>query len=217
MRLGLRLSLAAFVLLLASCTRTTRVATPPPPPPPAPTVALLAANREFAARNCSDAKRDFEEYLDLVPSAGDRDRALFYLAIIHTVPECGREDWATAEAYMKRLFAEFPESSYRSPAHLILSLRDESAKISTEISRLTAEQAELRNEGIRLRNEIATLQNDTAQLRMSSSQLNEEINRLKTEAEQVAEQLKNKDQRIRQLTTELDRLNRIDSERRARP
>jgi outer membrane murein-binding lipoprotein Lpp len=215
MRLGL--SVAAFVLLWAGCNRRPPVGPPPDEPSPS-TLALQSANRGFAAGDCVGAARDFQRYLDLVPSAGHRDQALFHLGLINSVPECGRQDWATADAYMKRLVVEFPESSYRLTAQLILSLRGQAAQISAEISRLTAEQEQLRSEGVRLRNQITALQEDASQLRMSSSQLNDEINRLKAEATVAANELDKKDQRIRQLNTELERLIRIDFERgRARP
>ena len=216
MRLGLRLSVAACALLLASChgrPQPMPVAAVTPPS----TLALDAANREFGAGDCVAAARDYQRYLDLVPSGGNRDQALFHLGLIESVPECGRQDWASADAYIKRLLVEFPQSSYRVTAQLILSLRDQAAQISAEISRLTAEGTQLRAEGIRLRNEITALQNDAAQLRSSSSLLSEQITRLKAEAEVTSAELDKREKSIRQLNTELDRLIRIDSQRRARP
>jgi outer membrane protein assembly factor BamD (BamD/ComL family) len=216
MRLGLRVTAAACVLLLASCNRR------PQPVPvadlmPAHTLALDAANRGFAAGDCVGAARDFQRYLDLMPSGGHRDEALFHLGLINSVPECGRQDWATADGYMKRLLVEFPQSPYRLTAELILSLRDQAARISAEIARVTTEQEQLRNEGTRLRNEIAALQNDTAQLRMSSSQLSDEINRLKAEVTAAETELDKKEQQNRLLRTQLERLIRIDTQPRTRP
>jgi outer membrane protein assembly factor BamD (BamD/ComL family) len=215
MRVGLRSSVAAIILLLVGCNRKT------PPPPvadvtPPSTLALTSAKREFASGDCVSAARNFERYLELVPSSGDRDQALFHLGLINSIPECGRQDWETASGYLKRLAVEFPQSPYSITAHLILSLRDQAAQISAEIARLTVEQEQLRTEGTRLRNEIANLQNDATQLRTDSAQLNEQIARLKSEASVAAMELDKKNERIRQLSTQLDRLIKIDSQPRAR-
>jgi outer membrane murein-binding lipoprotein Lpp len=181
------------------------------------TLALASANREFVSGDCISATRNFERYLELVPSGGDRDQALFHLGLIYSVPECGRQDWDTASGYLRRLAVEFPQSSYSTTAHLILSLRDQAAQISTEIARLMVEQEQLRVEGTRLRNEITALQNDAAQLRTDSAQLNEQIARLKSEASLAATELDKKNERIRQLNTQLERLIRIEAQPRSRP
>lgn len=215
MRVGLS-SVAAIILLLAGCNRRTPPPTVAAVTPPS-TLALASANREFASGDCVSAARNFERYLELVPSGGDRDQALFHLGLINSIPECGRQDWDTATGYLKRLAVEFPQSSYSTTAHLILSLRDQASQISAEIARLTAEQQQLRTEGTRLRNEIATLQADAAQLRTDSAQLNEQIAKLKSEASSAAAELDKRNERIRQLNTQLERLIRIDSQPRARP
>ena len=216
MRLGLRASVAAGLLVLASCHRHPQPAPVAAGPPPS-TLVLEAANREFIAGDCAAAARDFDRYLDLVPSGGDRDQVLFNLSLINSLPQCGRQDWATADGYLKRLLAEFPESTYRPPAQLIRSLRDQTSQISAEIARLTAEGIQLRDEGVRLRNEVTALQNDASLLRTSSSQLNEQIAKLKAEAEVTSTALEKSEQRIRQLNAELDRLIRIESQPRSRP
>lgn len=214
MRVSVRLSLAACVLLLASCNRR-----PQPPPvvtPPLSTLVLLDANREFAMGDYVTAARDFERYLELMPSGGERDRALFHLGLIYSLPDEARQDWPRATGYLRRVVDESPQSSYKPAAQLILSMRDQAAQLSTEISKLTSESEQLRNEGTRLRNEVTTLQTDAAQLRSNSTTLNEQIARLKSEADEVAHQLTQRDQKIKQLNTELERLIRIDSERRTR-
>jgi uncharacterized coiled-coil DUF342 family protein len=133
-----------------------------------------------------------------------------------SLPECGAQDWERAQGYFKRLGVEFPQSTYKPTAQLILSLHDQAAQISAEITRLNAEGEQLRSEGVRLRNEIATLQNDAAQQRTNSSQLHEQIARLKAEADVAAVELDKREQRIKQLNTQLDRLIRIESQRRPR-
>jgi outer membrane murein-binding lipoprotein Lpp len=183
---------------------------------PPSTLALDSAKRGFVSGDCISSARNFERYLELVPSGGDRDAALFHLGLINSIPDCGRQDWDAASGYLKRLAVEFPQSSYTITAHLILSMRDQAAQISAEIARLTVEQEQLRTEGNRLRNEITALQSDAAQLRTDSAQLNEQIARLKSEVTAAGTELEKKNERIRQLNTQLERLIRIDSQPRAR-
>jgi hypothetical protein len=216
MRVGACLSVAACALLLEGCSHRPQPGLVFDPPPPS-TLAFQAANREFVAGDCVGAARDFERYLDLVPSGGNREQALFHLGLISSLAECGPQDWDRAQGYFKRLAVEFPQSPYKPTAQLILSLHDQAAQISVEISRLTAEAQQLRTEGTRLRNEITALQSDAAQMRTNSSQLHEQIARLKAEADLAATELDKRDQKIRQLNTQLERLIRIDTQPRTRP
>ncbi len=78
MRLGSCVPLFACALLISSCNRR------PPPvvtvtPTSMDTLAIQSANREFALGDYVSAARDYERYLQLVPSGGDRDQALFHL------------------------------------------------------------------------------------------------------------------------------------------
>jgi predicted RNase H-like nuclease (RuvC/YqgF family) len=76
----------------------------------------------------------------------------------------------------------------------------------------------LRNEIAQLRNESSQLRNEGSQLRNNISQLNEELAKVKADAAaQLALEVEKRDQRIKQLNTELERLIRIDADRRRRP
>ena len=216
MRLGLRASFAACLFLLAACNRRPQPAPVVVVTPPS-TLALDAANREFAMGDYSGAARDYQRYLELVPTGGERDQVLFHLGLIYSLPDPAMQDWQRASGYLRNVVDEFPQSTHKPAAQLILSMRDQATQLSTEIVTLTTEGNLLRNEGTRLRNEVTQLQNDAAQLRTNSTVLNDQIARLKAEADQVALELDKRDQRIRQLNDQLERLIRIDSELRTRP
>ena len=149
----------------------TPVATPVPPappepepaPPPAPAPSPLdIANQAFASGSYDEAARGYEEYLRSTPTGGEqRDQALFHLALTFALRPSAAPDWQRANTTLKQLIEEYPNSPYKAPANLILSLRSE------------LDQATL----------------DTKQ----------------------------REQRIKQLTTELDRLKKIDADRRKRP
>jgi TolA-binding protein len=150
------------LILAASCSRRqpqpviARV--PAPPAPPASAIALEDATREFARADYVAAARNFQQYLNLVPSGGQRDQALFHLGLIYSQPGDPRIDWQRAGNYFNQVVNEFPTSPLKPAAQLILTLKSETVQLAAE--------SETRN------------------------------------------------LRIRQLNTELERLIRIDSERR---
>lgn len=221
MRLVSSLGLLACVLLISSCNRRPPVAVTPTS---ISTLTLQSAHREFAMGDYANAVRDYERYLQLVTSGEDRDQALYHLGVIYAMPDSGRQDWPKAIASLKGLLAEFPQSSLNPAAQLILSLRDRSTQLTAEIEKLTTEAGQLKNESSQLRNQIAQLRTEEAQLRgeatqlkISASQLNEQLMKLKADADLLMMELDQKNQRIRQLNTELDRLNRLDATRPSRP
>jgi TolA-binding protein len=157
----MRITLFTILLMLAaSCTRRQPplVALPPPVVIPASVTALEDATREFGRADYAAAARDFQQYLNLVPSGGQRDQALFHLGLIYSQPGDPRIDWQRAANYFNQVVNEFPSSPLKPAAQLILTLKSETVQLAAE--------SETRN------------------------------------------------QRIRQLNTELERLIRIDSERR---
>jgi hypothetical protein len=168
--LGVLLLLA--VLAAAGChkgRRTPVVASAPPPPtptppPPAPVITvspLEEADRAFASGNYDEAARGYDNYLRATTSGGQRDDALFHLALTYVLRPAPGADWPRAIAMLKQLLEEYPESAFKSQANLILSLR--------------------------------------------------------AELDQTAADSKQRELRIKQLTTELDRLKKIDADRRKRP
>jgi outer membrane protein assembly factor BamD (BamD/ComL family) len=158
-----RLIAAAFSVALslaAGCQKRVPVAVLPPVSAPAP-APLDQADRAFTSGNYDDAAREYEDYLRLTPSGGLRDQALFRLGLTYALRSAPAADWARASSSLKQLMAEFPNSSFRPAARLILSLH--------------------------------------------------------SEMDQVKSDSKQRDERIKQLTTELDRLKKIDADRRKSP
>jgi len=154
------------ILIAAGCHKRVPVAALPPvpsPPLPDPAVAAVAAldtaDRSFNAGSYDEAARGYENYLKLDTIRTRRDEALFHLGLAYALRPSA--DWQRASAAFRQIMEVFPNSPFKAPAGLILSLHSE------------ADQA-----------------NANAQQR---------------------------DLRIRQLTTELDRLKRIDADRRKRP
>jgi predicted small lipoprotein YifL len=202
MRLISRISLALAILSVTGCGRKTPIAvTPPPaatipqPPPAAPTTE--AAVRKYIQGEYTGAALDFEEYLKLVPSGGERDRAMFYLGIIYA-----SQDWQKAGNHLNQLVMEFPESPLKPPAQLILSLREQATQLSGEVARLTSEAAQLRTEAAELQN--------------NKSQLADQIASLNTKAEQLTLEAARNKETIKELNSQLERLIRSDLQSRPR-
>jgi outer membrane protein assembly factor BamD (BamD/ComL family) len=158
-----RITIIAFsaILIVSSCNKRVPIATlPPASSPPSPTTLVFDdADRAFTAGSYDEAARGYESYLKLESSGPRRDEALFRMGLAYALRPGA--DWQRAASAFKQIVEVFPNSPFKPPASLILSLHSD------------LDQA-----------------NANAQQR---------------------------DQRLRQLTNELDRLKRIDSERRKRP
>jgi hypothetical protein len=152
----------SVVLGLSACHKRVPITALPPAPAPAPspaTAALDEADQAFSAGRYDDAARAYENYFRLSPVTGPRDLALFRLGLAYALRPAA--DWPRASGVFRQIVEGFPNSPFKVPASLILSLH-------SELDQLT----------------LNTQQRDL---------------------------------RIKQLTTELDRLKRIDADRRKRP
>ena len=184
------LSLALLPLLPWSCqTRPAAqapTAAPPPLPPPPPSY-LAIGDRYFDAGDYASAADAFQAYLSGNPSAPDRDRALFRLALTHEFPQSPVHDSAQALAELQELLSTYPDSPLRPQAELVLQLHQEAERLRAEVQAREQRIAEL-----------------TDQLQQLQSG---ELEQLRTDVSQ-------REERIRQLSEELDRLKQIDMQRR---
>ena len=155
-------SFCALLVVFCCYRRVPITALPPPAPPPLPNPAAVAlddADRALNAGSYDEASRVYENYLRFNPAGGLRDQALFRLGLAYALRPAA--DWARASAAFRQLVEGFPDSPYRQPASLILSLH--------------------------------------------------------SELDQVNATVQQREQRVRQVTAELDRLKKIDADRRKRP
>jgi tetratricopeptide (TPR) repeat protein len=129
------------------------------PPPTLVVSSMDRANEAFVSGNYDEAARAYENYLKVTPSGGQREEALFYLGVLYAIRPA--PDWQRAVVTFKQLTEEYPNSPFKVPTTLVLSLH--------------------------------------------------------TELDQATMDAKDRDQKIKQLATELERLKKIDSERRKRP
>jgi tetratricopeptide (TPR) repeat protein len=157
-----RIIVIAFciALVLSACQKRVPIAALPPAPPPDPGAAALnEADRAFNAGSYDEASRGYENYLRLNPNGTQRDEVFFHLGLGYALRPA--PDWQRAASAFRQIVEGFPNSPFRQPSNLILSLH--------------------------------------------------------SDLDQVTANAQQRDQRIRQLTAELDRLKRIDADRRKRP
>jgi hypothetical protein len=148
------------ILIASGCHKRVPVTALPPVASPDPAVvALDDANRSFIVGSYDEAARGYENYLKLDASGPRRDEALFHLALSFVLRPSA--DWPRASSIFRQIMEDFPNSPFKAPAGLILSLH--------------------------------------------------------ADLDQVNASAQQRDLRIRQLTTELDRLKKIDADRRKRP
>jgi len=128
-----------------------------PPMAPWPPSLLEQAELAFTLGNYQEAIQTYEA----LPSGEQNDQVLFHLGIAYVLNDKPMANWVRANANLKRLVDEYPDSSFTPTAALILSLRSRAVQL--------ARDTKVRNEA------------------------------------------------IQQLSTELERLKRIDADRRRRP
>ncbi len=148
------------ILIASGCNKRVPVTALPPIAPPNPAaVELDDADRAFNAGSYDEAARGYENQLKSDTGRTRRDETLFRLGLAYALRPAA--DWQRASLAFRQIVEVFPDSPYKPPASLILSLH--------------------------------------------------------SELDQVNANAQQKEQRIRQLTAELDRLKRIDADRRKHP
>ncbi len=153
--------------------------------PPSPTK-LEIGNGNFEAGQYDAAAQSYEAYLKENPAAVDRDQALFKLGIIYGLSGDDPENITRAENQFRALMTQFPQSRYKPEAEYILSL-----------------QSDVEN----LRLDIRKKDDD---LRSKDVVIKDQDQRLKDREDRI----KDRDEKIHRLTQELERLKKIDLDRR---
>lgn len=193
-RKSLAIALIAIVLIASGCRQRSSVGslpTPPPPPPPPPNF-LALGDAAYAARDYAGAVGNYQKFLVAGTLSSERDRVLFRVGLLHLLPESPLHDIAQAITTLQLLMAAYPASDYSVQARLYLDLHQ-------EVEQQTSNIAEYRNR-------IEELGAERTQLKADDAMKAEDLQKLKAEAAR-------REERIRQLTTDLDRLKEIDMQR----
>jgi len=105
----------------------------PPPKAVAAPSALDVGELNFQAGNYGQAIRSFEDFLSANPKSKNRDQALFHLGLSHALANDTSRDMRQAEAVLKRLITEFPNSPYKNQAEFILGLQAQIEKLRSDV------------------------------------------------------------------------------------
>jgi len=160
---------------------------------------LDLGDRSFAAGDYPAAAEAYRIYLRENPAAPNRDRALFYVALVHALPGSPLNDPMRAGALLRELRESYPQSPFRPQADLLLQLHEEAERLRLQLQK---EDERLRSELALREDRIGTLSQEVERL-----QQGEEMGKLRADLAQ-------REEKIRQLTEELDRLKQIDMQRR---
>jgi hypothetical protein len=118
-------------------------ATPVPAPDP-----LAPANAAFNSGNYSEAARRYDRYLQSPNNTERRDEALFRLALSLALPATPTAnspvDWPRVTTLLRDLLDHYPDSPYRAPATVILSLEADTQKRDQRIKQLSTELDKLK-------------------------------------------------------------------------
>ncbi|MBI3896539.1 MAG: tetratricopeptide repeat protein [Acidobacteria bacterium] len=175
----------ALILWLPWSCQTRPSATPASPS----TNYFDLGEKYFEAEDYAKAVEAYNLYLQGNPATGYHDRALFRLALAYALPSSPVRDLSRATETWQRLIRLFPQSFYTPQAQFLLQSQAETEQLRGEVQLREAQIQQLQL----LEVELQVKQGD--------------IEKLQTEASR-------REQRIRQLTQELEKLKQIDMQRR---
>ncbi len=211
---GIRVSvLILLCALLPAChRRPAHVTTPAPPAQPAQPTAE-AADKHFKAGEYLGAAQAYESYLNANPKLPNRDRILFRLAICYALAGGEPENFRKSENLLRTVFTQFPDSQYRAETDYILSLH-------ADIDRL---RVDLREKNDRVHDQDEILQQQAQALAdkdksiLDKDKTLREKDRLLREKERALNErdkaLSEMEDKVLKLSQELERMKKIDLER----
>ena len=150
-------------------------------------------DRHFEAGDYANAVIAYAAYVREQPNGLEADHALFRLALVHALPGHPAQNQDQAIAYLNELVSRFPQSPLRPEAELLLQKEQQIISFRSEIA-----QREM---------QVEVLTRQMEELRQAGGE----------ELDQLRADLKGREERVRQLSEELDRLKAIDMQRRASP
>ncbi len=111
-----------------------------PQPTPLPIVVpdpsgLDLGEMNFQLGDYAKAAQFFEDYLKANPNLRDRDKALFHMGLSYALSGNSSKNRLQAEAALKRLITEFPNSQYKSQAEFILMLQAQIEALKSDVKK----------------------------------------------------------------------------------
>jgi predicted RNase H-like nuclease (RuvC/YqgF family) len=147
-------------------------------------------------RRWSDAARAFSADSSLL----NDDRALYAAGVLYGSPERPTYDPAIASDVLRRLISRFPQSKYRNDAASRLSLLDQVINARRDAENRQRELAA----------EIESLTADTRLLRARLDSVSLQSDQTRRNSTRLEAELRDRDEQLRTLRRELQRLKEID-------
>jgi hypothetical protein len=91
------------------------------------------ADRAFTVGSYDEAIQGYEKFLMVSPAEDGQGEVLFRLALSYALRSNRDSDWQRARTNLKQLIDEYPNSSLKPPASVILALRSQADELSGNI------------------------------------------------------------------------------------
>jgi len=153
-------------------------------------------DRYLDERRWADAARVFSADSSLL----NNDRALYAAGVLYGSPERPTYDPAIASDLLRRLISRFPESKYRGDASSRLALLDQVINARRDSEKRQRELAA----------EIEALTADTRLLRARLDSVSMQSDQIRRNSTRLEAELRDRDEQLRSLRRELQRLKEID-------
>ncbi len=216
-RLGLSIVALNLILsgtILSACFHKKTKVTTPSPPPPAVLPSPDSAEKHFKAGEYLGAAQAYEDYLKANPQVRDRDRILFRLAISYALAGGEPDNFRKAQNLLRTLFTQFPDSQYKAEIQYILSLQTDIDRLRVDLSekgdRVHEQDETIQQQAAALADKDKTIQEKDKVLRDKERSLREK-ERILNERDKALEEMEDK---VLKLTQELERMKKIDLQRR---
>ena len=153
-------------------------------------------DRYLDERRWADAARAFSADSSLL----NDDRALYAAGVLYGSPERPTFDPAIASDVLRRLISRFPQSKYRNDAASRLALLDQVISARSDAEKRQRELAA----------EIESLTADTRLLRARLDSVSLQTDQIRRNSTRLEAELRDRDEQLRTLRRELQRLKEID-------
>jgi tetratricopeptide (TPR) repeat protein len=201
-----RIGLLLLCLVPAGCHRGTPAAAGLPPPPTFPAPTLEVAEAFYGAGDYAGATQAYETYLKENPSAEDRDKALFRLAMSYALLGNSPESFRKAQNLLRTLFTQFPRSQYKPEAQYILSLQADIDRMKVDIR----EKDDLIREQSEAPPQVEKVTGAKDRVNRAGDKALREKDKALREKDKIIQE---KEEKILKLTQELERMKKIDLQR----
>lgn len=165
------------------------------------------ADRAWRDGDMEAAAAAYESLLEADPGGAREARALYRLAMIHSLPESPLRDDRRATDLLERLLALYPDSPYAPQAAATLELQRQVTALREMSSELSARLQEIQGETY---DAVRGLQEEMGRIQGEAEAKDQRIGQLQNQLSGLRERLATFNDQVARLQEELRRLKEID-------